>query len=180
MTIIITHTPLRTYRYLYWSDWGQSPQIVRMSMDGSSRIVLHNTSLLWPNGLTLDPSNRTLYWADAGNLYDRIEASNTDGSNRRVVSTQSVQHPFGIDFFRGDIYRTDWQSKSVLHTPVAQPTTVGVVISNLIFDPMGIKVVSFERQAIGTQLNCLLKYTGTPLSQTPLGNEFLSFIERCP
>lgn len=121
-------------------------------MDGTSRTILHSTGLQWPNGLTLDLATQTLYWVDAGNLYDRIESSGVDGSNRRVLSTTHVYHPFGIDIFRGVLYRTDWQARAVLTAPVTQPSSVGVVISNLIFDPMGIRVVSMENQPIGMQL----------------------------
>ena len=121
-------------------------------MDGTSRSTLHSTGLQWPNGLTLDLTTQILYWADAGNLYDRIESSRVDGSNRRVLTTTHVYHPFGIDIFRGVLYRTDWQAKAVLTAPVTQPSIVRTVISNLILDPMGIRVVSMEKQPIGMQL----------------------------
>ena len=148
----LTIIPSRQYRWMYWTDWGSSPRIERASMDGTSRSTLHNTGLQWPNGLTLDLTTQILYWADAGNLYDRIESSRVDGSNRRVLTTTHVYHPFGIDIFRGVLYRTDWAAKAVLNASVAQPSTVGVVISRLLLDPMGIRVVSMEKQPIGMQL----------------------------
>ena len=115
-------------------------------MDGSSRTVLHNTSLVWPNGLTIDYATQTLYWADAH--LDRIESSTTDGKQRQLLSTRYIYHPFGIEFHQGYLYWTDWQVNAVLKAPVNQMSNVGVVISNLSYDPMAIRTVSLERQPI--------------------------------
>ena len=134
-------------RSLYWSDWGQAPRIERMSMDGTNRTALHTTGLLWPNALTLDYSSQTLYWADAG--LDRVEASNVDGTNRRVLFSYGANHPFGMEFFNGNLFITDWNLKAVLDFPITQPSSYRSVISNLIFPPMSIKVVSLERQPLG-------------------------------
>ena len=42
------------FRYLYWSDWGEIAKIEQAHMDGTNRLVMVNTSLVWPNGLALD------------------------------------------------------------------------------------------------------------------------------
>ena len=68
---------------IYWSDWGERPHIERSSMDGRDRQVIVNTSLFWPNGLTVDYAASRLYWVDA--KYHVIEASNLDGSQRTTV-----------------------------------------------------------------------------------------------
>ena len=52
-------------------------------MDGSHRHVIANTSLFWPNGLTLDYTTDKLYWADA--KHHVIECADLDGNNRRTV-----------------------------------------------------------------------------------------------
>ena len=49
-------------------------------MDGTISTVLHNTSLEWPNTLTLDIDNQTLYWIDG--ILDQIETSTADGWGR--------------------------------------------------------------------------------------------------
>ena len=41
------------------------PSIERALMNGINRRVLVNTSLGWPNGLTIDSFERKMYWADA-------------------------------------------------------------------------------------------------------------------
>ena len=131
---------------MYWTDWGTPATIERASMDGTSHVVLHNTTLVWPNGLTIDYATQTLYWADA--YLDRIESSGTDGKQRQLLSTSFVFHPFGIEFCQGYLYWTDWRFNAVLKANVSQMSSVGVVISGLFHDPMTIRAVSLERQPI--------------------------------
>ena len=85
-------------RWLYWTDWGVVTKIERVSMDGdnSTRQALHRTNLGWPNGLTIDYATQTLYWADA--QLNKIESSNVDGSNRTLLTTNLILHPFGITY----------------------------------------------------------------------------------
>ena len=132
---------------MYWTDWGTVAKIERASMDGTSREVLHDTSLAWPNALTLDYDTQILYWMDAS--LDKFESSNADGSNRRLLSTTHIYHPFGITFYRNTVYWTDWQLNSIYSAPVDHPTQVSVVITGLVLDPMGISVVSVDRQPTG-------------------------------
>ena len=116
-------------------------------MDGTSRQVLHNTNLVWPNALTLDYDSQILYWMDAS--LDKFESSRVDGSNRRLLSTTHIYHPFGITLYQNMFYWTDWQVKAVLSAPINLPAAVSVVISGLLVNPMGISVVSVDRQPAG-------------------------------
>lgn len=50
---------------MYWTDWGTNAKIERATLGGNFRIPIVNSSLVWPNGLTLDHENDLLYWADA-------------------------------------------------------------------------------------------------------------------
>ena len=61
---------------MYWTDWGEGPKIERAGMDGSSRSIIVNTDIYWPNGLTLDYEEQKLYWADA--KLNFIHKSNLD------------------------------------------------------------------------------------------------------
>lgn len=81
------------YRYLYWSDWGEHPNIERSALDGSQRRVLVKTDLGFPNGLTIDYRERRLYWTDA--LKDKIETSDLDGQHRMVL-VPDAKNPFGM------------------------------------------------------------------------------------
>ena len=137
-------------RVMYWTDWGTPATIERASMDGTSHVVLHNTTLVWPNGLTIDYATQTLYWADA--YLDRIESSGTDGKQRQLLITIFILHPFGIQFSQGYIYWTDWQLKAVLKANVSQTNLIETVISNLLLDPMAIREVSLEGQPMSITL----------------------------
>ena len=52
-------------------------------MDGESRLVIADTSLFWPNGLTIDYAASRIYWADA--KHHVIETAMLDGARRKIV-----------------------------------------------------------------------------------------------
>lgn len=68
---------------IFWTDWGQQPRIEKAYMDGTGRAAVVDTSLFWPNGLTIDHPSHRLYWVDA--KHHVIESSNLDGTDRRHV-----------------------------------------------------------------------------------------------
>lgn len=42
-------------RYMYWTDWGSTPAIVRARMDdGGGRTVLVSSQIMWPNALAIN------------------------------------------------------------------------------------------------------------------------------
>ena len=43
---------------MFWTDWGDVAKIERAKMDGSNRMTLVDTNLVWPNGLALDLAGR--------------------------------------------------------------------------------------------------------------------------
>ena len=119
-------------------------------MDGTQRGIIHNTGLIWPNGLTLDHQTQVLYWIDA-NL-DRIESSYVNGSNRILIASSNINRPFSITFIRDMLYFTDRRTiKSV-------PKTGGTVqtIANLCESSSGIEAIAKERQPMGMMLEALL------------------------
>jgi len=96
---------------MYFSDWGAVGWIEKASMDGTNRTVIHNTSLVWPNALTLDIPNQNLYWADAS--LDKIEKSGVDGTNRMLLARSGVVHPFGMVLGGNILYFTDWSDDTI-------------------------------------------------------------------
>jgi low density lipoprotein-related protein 2 len=52
-------------RRMFFSSWGTTPGIENATMAGNQRYALVSTDVRWPNGLTLDPEESMLYWADA-------------------------------------------------------------------------------------------------------------------
>lgn len=53
-------------------------------MDGSSRQIIVQKQIYWPNGLTIDLEEQKLYWADAKLSF--IHRANLDGTARSVSS----------------------------------------------------------------------------------------------
>ena len=115
-------------------------------MDGMGRTVLHSSGLIWPNGITLDHSAQILYWIDGH--HDKIESSNTDGSNRIIIANAYIYKPFSITVFREMIYFTDRQT-GINAVPKATGGTVQVLYNNLCDITLGIEVVAEERQPTG-------------------------------
>ncbi|XP_071521746.1 low-density lipoprotein receptor-related protein 4 isoform X2 [Panulirus ornatus] len=108
---IATHYPSGR---LFWTDWdSENPRIEVSDMDGHSRDVLVNTSIAWPNGLSVDWEEQELYWTDAKT--NVIQAIGLDGKNRRTVVTD-LPHPYGITILGKWVYWTDWQTKSLNRT----------------------------------------------------------------
>lgn len=141
------------HRWMYWSDWGRVAKIEKASMDGKGRRVLHNTSLVWPNGIALDYELQILYWADA-NL-DKVESSSVDGSNRRIITVRGIFHPFSLTVFGDTLFLTDWILDQVLSVRLAptggsRANTTMALTSTLRHEPMGIQVITPERQPAGT------------------------------
>ena len=82
-------------------------------MDGSERVTLVNTSLTWPNGITIDYEMERIYWVDADNSTRAIEYCDFNGNGRTVLINQRLLHPFGITLFKDHIYWTDWETDKV-------------------------------------------------------------------
>lgn len=81
------------FRFLYWSDWGQTPCIERAFLDGSERQVIVIQDVGFPNGITIDYKDRRLYWTDA--LRHRIDTSDLNGQHR-VQLIPEAKNPFGM------------------------------------------------------------------------------------
>ena len=132
-------------------------------MDGRNRSVIHNTNLVWPNGLTLDYSTQVLYWADA-NL-DKIESSNVNGSNRRVLVNIAGYHPFGITLFEDTLYFSDWIINGIRTTNKSGGQSVQTLYrTDCSLRPYGVQVFSEQRQPQGSCIVLAPLYIFLPYS----------------
>jgi len=146
-------------RWLYWTDTSVLSKIERVSMDGTSRTVLHNTGLTFPSGITLDYTSQTLYWIDGARF--RIESSAVDGSNRQTMNINV--NPWGIVYYSGNLYWTDRNSSTnLIYTSSARfPSTRNLLSAfTLNFFPLGIEVVSSSRQLQGKLLLLRVQQSG--------------------
>ena len=134
---------------MFWTDWGSNVHIGKAYMDGSRPSVIVNSSLGWPNALTIDYNTNELFWADAREDY--IAVSDLNGHNIRIVASRSkipnlqLHHVFAITLWEDFIYWTDWETKSVekCHKYLGNHTKQ---IFNMIHRPMDLRVVHPLRQ----------------------------------
>lgn len=94
---------------VFWTDWGDQPRIERVFTDGSDRRILFNSSLFWPNGITVDYPTNHIYWSD-GKL-NTLECATLDGADRRKVVERGLPHPFAVTIFEDNILWSDWTTK---------------------------------------------------------------------
>lgn len=97
--------------YLYFTDWGSEPKVVRTLLDGTEAEILKDEGLSSPNGLTVN--NGQLYLTDSN--YN----NKTSGAQILVFSTatnewkqinlmENIKIPMGIAVRDDILYYTDW------------------------------------------------------------------------
>ena len=72
---------------MFFSDNGPNPRIEKAFLDGQDREVILSVGLLKVIALSVDVSNKKLYWTDTGK--NTLECSNYDGSSRRVIRLEN-------------------------------------------------------------------------------------------
>jgi len=134
--------------FIYWSDWGESAGIEKISMDGNpeTRQKIVSSDIVWPNGLTLDLAQGKVYWIDA--KLKRVEVVDMDGSNRQIIRSRGIIHPFSLDNFEDNLYWTDWSLHGVNRISKFNASRVTNIKSKL-NAPMDIKVLHSSRQPKG-------------------------------
>ncbi|CDQ92576.1 unnamed protein product [Oncorhynchus mykiss] len=96
-------------RYVFWVDCCESPYIGRVGMDGRGQVVIIDKEIYSPTALTIDYTNKRLYWADD----NHILFANMEGSQRHKVSYDHIQGVMGLTLFEDFVYWTDGKSKSL-------------------------------------------------------------------
>uniref|UniRef100_A0A672N2Y4 Low-density lipoprotein receptor-related protein 2-like n=1 Tax=Sinocyclocheilus grahami TaxID=75366 RepID=A0A672N2Y4_SINGR len=129
--------------YMYWTDWGTNAKIERATLGGNFRTEIVNTSLVWPNGLTLDYEDQRLYWADAS--LQKIERCSLTGTNREVIVSTAI-YPFAMTVYDQHIYWTDWNTRSIYRANKHDGSDQRVMLQNLPSRPMDIHVLSNSKQ----------------------------------
>ncbi|KAI4873047.1 hypothetical protein NFI96_006125 [Prochilodus magdalenae] len=129
--------------YMYWTDWGTNAKIERATLGGNFRTEIVNTSLVWPNGLTLDYDEQRLYWADAS--LQKIERCSLTGTNREVIVSTAI-YPFAMTVYGQHIFWTDWNTRSIYRANKHDGSDQRVMLQNLPSRPMDIHVLSNSKQ----------------------------------
>ena len=87
-----------SYRYLFWTDSGDSPKIEVSDLLGHNRRTIVDNDIESPQGITIDFVDMMLYWVDSQK--DTIESAKFNGNNRRVVAFQTGTIFSGIAVFQ--------------------------------------------------------------------------------
>ena len=132
---------------MYWTDWGSHAKIEKADMSGQQRLVLVNSSLLWPNGLTLDQEKNRLYWVDA--KYDKLEYLHLNSKQRVTLidSSATLPHPFGLTLLGDFLYWTDWNRYTVYRANKERAGDVTAFVTG-IGQPMDIHGYNLSEQVI--------------------------------
>ncbi|XP_065930460.1 uncharacterized protein [Magallana gigas] len=97
--------------YLFWTEFGNITEIGRTSMDGTSKIYIATTQIVWPNGLTIDFTSSRLYWTDGKK--NRIESSDLHGGNRQILASDNDAHLMSIVSHGQYLFYTAWNRQRI-------------------------------------------------------------------
>ena len=89
-----------------------------------------------------------IYWVDA--FLDKIEYSNTDGSNRVTLTTLpggfGLGVPYSLTLEGNFLYWTEWDTNSLYSVHKTEGGNVSQILTDLFLNPNGIQVVSASRR----------------------------------
>jgi len=123
---------------LLLTDWGQTPRILIMALDGSNKRDLVTENIVWPNGLAVDQITDRVYWADS--KQDVIESVDLDGGDRRTILTSHPKHPFSLAVFEDSLYWSDWETQEIVSCNKFTGKNYKVVMKEAGVKPMGLVI----------------------------------------
>jgi low-density lipoprotein receptor-related protein 1 (alpha-2-macroglobulin receptor) len=154
---------------LYFSNWNsRDPAISRIYSTGYGRENLITRDIFMPNALTLDLSDKKIFWADA--RLDKIERCDYDGRNRVILAQSAPKHPFSIGVFGDFIYWTDWLLHGVIRANKYSGNDVSF-LKNDVEKPMGL-FIAHESMKNCTNAACASFNGGCEDTCLPHGDSF--------
>ena len=99
--------------------------------------------------IAIDRDNQVLYWADY--TLNRIESSNVDGSNRRLLTT-SVRDPYSLTYYNDRLYWGDLYYNRILSGPANSPGSGSYLGGRVSYEVYGVEVIARDLQPIGRTL----------------------------
>ncbi|XP_063881494.1 prolow-density lipoprotein receptor-related protein 1-like isoform X4 [Scylla paramamosain] len=131
--------------YMFFTNWGtRQPMLERALMDGTRKMSLVNTKIVYPFGVTVDFPNQHVYWVDG--YLSHVERVDYNGENRRIIlKLKTDESPYGISVFENFLYVTSWKDDSIKRIGRFQSHNVTTFPTNLM-EPMHIHVFHRQRQ----------------------------------
>ncbi|KAK2161659.1 hypothetical protein LSH36_112g05094 [Paralvinella palmiformis] len=105
--------------YMYWTELGDEPKVMRSYLNGSEKQILLSGSLSSPNGLYLDQGREILYILDSSKVRNRTDVyvctnlSGPEVSCNVLVSINIQNLLYGIYVHGSVLYFTDWSDPSI-------------------------------------------------------------------
>ena len=144
-------------RYIFWLDWGILA-IGRSSLDGSNRTALVTNNITYPHVVTLDTSQRLVYWTE-GYSNEVISCVDYNGNNRRLIFEYSSLKFHYYDVFvldmdiSGDhLYFSEWYANALYEVKISS----GALVRNISFPTVykssrvtGLRVIHSAKQQAG-------------------------------
>ncbi|KAM9848879.1 low-density lipoprotein receptor-related protein 8-like [Aulostomus maculatus] len=126
--------------FLFWSECGSSPKIVRASLDGRGRKVLVSSLIHQPVALSLDMPRQLLYWVDRRQR--SISRVTLEGRHRKVVveSNGYLDGPLGLAVFEGFVYWSDEVTNSICRANKHNGSQFQVLLNN-VTSPGGVAII---------------------------------------
>ena len=118
-------------------------------------MALVRDNITWPNGVTLDTTQKLVYWIDAS--HDTISSIDYNGNNRRLIFEDtslflSQYHGFDLDIAGDYLYFTDWLANAIYEVKISSGAivrNVSVPTTNYIKGAMGLRVINSAKQQAG-------------------------------
>lgn len=131
-------------RTFFYTDWGYTPGRIGKANydDGSERVVIVNTAVVWPNGLTIDTTTQMIFWCDSNS--GTVDTADYEGANRAtLVSGRQVDRLFGIAVDDSWIYLSGWGVRTVNKYPRDGSSNTPTVVSTQILGQAGSLAIGY-------------------------------------
>ncbi|KAL3858987.1 hypothetical protein ACJMK2_009231, partial [Sinanodonta woodiana] len=149
-----------TAGYLYYTDSGLTPKVLRCHLDGSQPQVLLDTGLSDPCGVTI--WGHKVYVVDSNSdnetTYPSIQEYDPLQSTWRDLGIQALEYPQSIAVHMGKVFVSDWSSGNsdkgfITSFYLNHTANVDTVIEGN--KPSGLLVASVKLNSKDQDLNCL-------------------------
>uniref|UniRef100_A0A8C9RYI1 Si:dkey-88l16.3 n=1 Tax=Scleropages formosus TaxID=113540 RepID=A0A8C9RYI1_SCLFO len=128
---------------MFWSEFGNMPQIERSGLDGSERKILLNNGVNWPGGLTVDVLDERIYWTDE--KLKCIGSISLDGGDIMLLQLFETPSPFSVGVFSDRMFWSDAKRWTIQSAHKKTGKDRKVVLKQL-WQPFGLKIIHALQQ----------------------------------